>query len=132
MLDSISTASTQFTLDADQIAVREVARAFAAEVFAPNAIAWDESKHFPVAEMRQAAALGMGGIFVAEEFDGSGLSRLTGTLIFEALATGCPTTSAFMSIHTMDAGLIEVFGSEEQRRQWLPKLCVMELLESCC
>jgi alkylation response protein AidB-like acyl-CoA dehydrogenase len=132
MLDSISTASTQFTLDADQIAMREVARAFAAETFAPNAIAWDEAKHFPVAEMRKAAALGMGGIFVTEDFGGSGLSRLTGTLIFEALATGCPTTSAFMSIHNMVAGLIDGFGSDEQRRQWLPKLCAMELVASYC
>jgi alkylation response protein AidB-like acyl-CoA dehydrogenase len=132
MLDPTSTASTQFTLDADQVAVREMARGFAAETFAPNAIAWDEAKHFPVAEMRQAAALGMGGIFVAEEFGGSGLSRLTGTLIFEALATGCPTTSAFMSIHNMIAGLIDVFGSDEQRRQWLPKLCAMDLLASYC
>jgi alkylation response protein AidB-like acyl-CoA dehydrogenase len=132
MLDSISTASTQFALDADQIAVREVARAFAAEVFAPKAIAWDEAKHFPVAEMRKAAALGMGGIFVAGDLGGSGLSRLTGTLIFEALATGCPTTAAFMSIHNMVAGLIDVFGSDEQRRRWLPKLCAMDLLASYC
>ena len=132
MLDSISTASTQFTLNADQIAVREMARAFAAEAFAPNAIAWDEAKHFPIAEMRKAAALGMGGIFVAEDLGGSGLSRLTGTLIFEALATGCPTTAAFMSIHNMVAGLIDVFGSDEQRRRWLPKLCAMDLLASYC
>jgi alkylation response protein AidB-like acyl-CoA dehydrogenase len=132
MLDSISAASTQFTLDADQIAVRDMARAFAAETFAPNAVAWDEAKHFPVAEMRKAAALGMGGIFVAEDLGGSGLSRLTGTLIFEALATGCPTTSAFMSIHNMVAGLIDVFGSDEQRRVWLPKLCAMDLLASYC
>jgi len=132
MLDPTSTASTQFTLDGDQMAVREMARAFAAEVFAPNAIAWDEAKHFPVAEMRKAAALGMGGIFVGEDLGGSGLSRLTGTLIFEALATGCPTTAAFMSIHNMVAGLIDAFGSEEQRRQWLPKLCAMDLLASYC
>jgi alkylation response protein AidB-like acyl-CoA dehydrogenase len=132
MLDSISSASTQFTLDADQIAVRDMARAFAAEVFAPNALAWDESKHFPVAEMRKAAALGMGGIFVGEDVGGSGLSRLTGTLIFEALATGCPTTAAFMSIHNMTAGLIDTFGSDEQRRQWLPKRCTMELVASYC
>jgi alkylation response protein AidB-like acyl-CoA dehydrogenase len=132
MLDPTSTASTQFTLDGDQIAVRDMARAFAAEVFAPNAIAWDEAKHFPVAEMRKAAALGMGGIFVAEDLGGSGLSRLTGTLIFEALATGCPTTAAFMSIHNMVAGLIDAFGSDEQRRQWLPKLCAMDLLASYC
>jgi len=82
--------------------------------------------------MRQAAALGMGGIFVAEDLGGSGLSRLTGTLIFEALATGCPTTAAFMSIHNMVAGLIDVFGSDEQRRRWLPKLCAMDLLASYC
>jgi alkylation response protein AidB-like acyl-CoA dehydrogenase len=132
MLDSISSASTQFTLDADQIAVRDMARAFAAEVFAPNALAWDESKHFPVAEMRKAAALGMGGIFVGEDVGGSGLSRLTGTLIFEALATGGPTTAAFMSIHNMTAGLIDAFGSDAQRRQWLPKLCTMELVASYC
>jgi butyryl-CoA dehydrogenase len=132
MLDSISSASTQFTLDADQIAVRDMAHAFAAEVFAPNALAWDEAKHFPVAEMRKAAALGMGGIFVGEDVGGSGLSRLTGTLIFEALATGCPTTAAFMSIHNMTAGLIDTFGSYEQRRQWLPKLCTMELVASYC
>jgi alkylation response protein AidB-like acyl-CoA dehydrogenase len=132
MLDSISSAATQFALDADQIAVRDMARAFAAEVFAPNALAWDESKHFPVAEMRKAAALGMGGIFVGEDVGGSGLSRLTGTLIFEALATGCPTTAAFMSIHNMTAGLIDTFGSDEQRRQWLPKLCTMELVASYC
>src|ERR1700739_2322026 len=123
MLDSTSTASTQFTLDGDQMAVREMARAFATEVFAPNAIAWDEAKHFPVAEMREAAALGMGGIFVAEDLGGSGLSRLTGTLIFEALATGCPTTAAFMSIHNMVAGLIDVFGSDEQGRRGVPELC---------
>jgi alkylation response protein AidB-like acyl-CoA dehydrogenase len=132
MLDSISSASTQFALDADQIAVRDMARAFAAEVFAPNALAWDESKHFPVAEMRKAAALGMGGVFVGEDVGGSSLSRLTGTLIFEALATGCPTTAAFMSIHNMTAGLIDTFGSDEQRRQWLPKLCTMELVASYC
>src|SRR5579862_7477527 len=128
MLDPSPSAPPQFSLDADQIAVRDMARTFADEVFAPNAIAWDEAKHFPVAEMRKAAALGMGGIFVAEDFGGSGLSRLTGTLIFEALATGCPTTSAFMSIHNMVAGLIDTFGSDEQRRQWLPKLCAMDLL----
>jgi alkylation response protein AidB-like acyl-CoA dehydrogenase len=74
----------------------------------------------------------MGGIFVAEAFGGSGLSRLSGTLIFEALATGCPTTSAFMSIHNMVAGLIDVFGSDEQRRRWLPQLCAMDLLASYC
>src|ERR1700743_633194 len=109
MLDQTSGGTPPFSLDADQVAVCDMARAFADEVFAPNALAWDETKHFPVAEMRKAAALGMGGVFVAEEFGGSELSRLTGTLIFEALATGCPTVSAYMSIHNMTAWLIDAF-----------------------
>ncbi len=105
---------------------------FADEVFAPNAIAWDEAKHFPVAEMRKAAALGMGGIYVAEDVGGSGLSRLDAALIFEALATGCPTVAAYMSIHNMAAWMIDAFGSDAQRQQWLPKLCTMEFLGSYC
>jgi alkylation response protein AidB-like acyl-CoA dehydrogenase len=125
-------APTPFALDADQIAVREMARNFADDVFAPNAVAWDEAKHFPVAEMRKAAALGMGGVFISEDVGGSGLSRLTGTLIFEALATGCPTVAAYMSIHNMTSWLIDAFGTEEQRKKFLPRLCSMELLASYC
>src|SRR5580658_9887812 len=132
MLDPAPRASPQFSLDEDQIAVRDMARGFADEVFAPNAVAWDEARHFPVAEMRKAAALGMGGVFIAEDAGGSGLSRLTATLIFEALATGCPTIAAYMSIHNMTAWLIDAFGTEEQRQLWLPRLCTMELLASYC
>src|SRR5579863_6112635 len=132
MLDPSPSAPPKFSLDADQIAVREMARTFADEVFAPNAIAWDEAKHFPVAEMRKAAALGMGGIYIRDDVGGSGLSRLAATLIFEALATGCPTVSAYMSIHNMAAWMIDAFGADEQRNKWLPKLCTMELLSSYC
>ena len=111
MLDPSHGAAPQFSLDEDQIAVRDMARGFADEVIAPNAIAWDEAKHFPVDEMRKAAALGMGGIYVAEDVGGSGLSRLAARLIFEALATGCPTVSAYMSIHNMVV--------VDDRRLWL-------------
>src|ERR1700730_8662734 len=99
MLD-ISTSSTPlFALGEDQIAVRDMARVFATDVFAPNAVAWDETKHFPVAEMRRAAELGMGGVYVSADVGGSALSRLDAALIFEALATGCPTVAGDMSIH---------------------------------
>ena len=49
---------TAFALTEDQIAIREMAQDFAAETLAPHAARWDEEKHFPVAEMRAAAALG--------------------------------------------------------------------------
>ncbi len=132
MLDISTSSSPQFSLGEDQFAVRDMARAFATEVFAPNAVAWDGAKHFPVAEMRRAAELGMGGVYVSGDVGGSALSRLDATLIFEALATGCPTVSAYMSIHNMAAWMIDAYGSEAQRQKWLPKLCTMELLASYC
>ena len=132
MLDQSADAPSPFSLDADLTAIRDMARGFADAVIAPNALAWDEAKHFPVAEMRKAAALGMGGICIAEDVGGSGLSRLAATLIFEALATGCPTVAAYPSIHNMAASMIDRFGNAEQRRHWLPKLCTMELLASYC
>jgi butyryl-CoA dehydrogenase len=133
MLDpSAGVSSPQFALGEDQIAVRDMARAFATAVFAPNAIAWDEARHFPVAEMRKAAELGMGGVYIAADVGGSALSRLDATLIFEALATGCPSVAAYMSIHNMSAWMIDAYGSDAQRKKWLPRLCTMELLASYC
>ncbi len=132
MLDPSLGTPPQFALDADQAAVRDLARAFADEFFAPNALVWDEARHFPVAEMRKAAELGMGGVYISEDVGGSGLSRLAATLIFEALATGCPTVAAYMSIHNMAAWMIDAYGSDAQRKQWLPQLCTMELLASYC
>jgi len=132
MLNPSAGASPQFSLGEDQIAVRDMARAFADEVFAPNALAWDEAKHFPVAEMRKAAELGMGGVYISEDVGGSGLSRLDAALIFEALATGCPTVAAYMSIHNMAAWMIDAYGSDEQRKKWVPKLCAMDYLASYC
>ena len=132
MLNPSSGAPPQFSLGEEQIAVRDMARAFADDVFAPNALAWDEAKHFPVAEMRKAAELGMGGVYIFEDVGGSGLSRLDAALIFEALATGCPTVAAYMSIHNMAAWMIDAYGSDEQRQRWLPQLCTMEYLASYC
>jgi alkylation response protein AidB-like acyl-CoA dehydrogenase len=132
MLNPTVGAPPQFSLGEDQIALRDMARAFADDVFAPNALAWDEARHFPVAEMRKAAELGMGGVYISEDVGGSGLSRLDAALIFEALATGCPTVAAYMSIHNMAAWMIDAHGSDEQRKTWLPRLCSMELLASYC
>lgn len=121
-----------FSLTEDQIAIRDMAQDFAAETLAPNAIRWDEEKHFPIEEMRAAAALGMGGIYIAEDVGGSGLTRLDAALIFEALSTGCPTVAAYISIHNMCAWMIDRYGSQEQREAFLPKLCTMEHLASYC
>jgi alkylation response protein AidB-like acyl-CoA dehydrogenase len=122
----------QFALDEEQTAVRDMAREFAAEKIAPFALKWDEDKHFPKEVMREAALLGMGGIYIRDDVGGSALTRFDAALIFEALATGCPTTSAFISIHNMASWMIDSYGNEAQRQKWLPRLCTMELLASYC
>ena len=122
----------QFALDEEQTAIRDMARDFAAEKIAPFALKWDEDKHFPKDVMRAAAELGMGGIYIRDDVGGSAMTRFDATLIFEALATGCPTTSAFISIHNMASWMIDSYGSDAQRQKWLPRLSTMELLASYC
>ncbi|UOM36970.1 acyl-CoA dehydrogenase family protein [Acuticoccus sp. I52.16.1] len=109
-----------------------MASEFAASEIAPHALEWDETKTFPVETLRAAAALGFGAIYVAEDVGGSALSRLDAAIVFEALATGCPTVSAYISIHNMCAWMIDRFGNEEQRREWIPGLATMETLASYC
>ena len=121
-----------FDLTEDHRAVREMAQDFAREQIAPFAVEWDAAEHFPVPTLKAASALGMGGIYVREDFGGSGLSRLDAALIFEALATGCPATSAYLSIHNMVAWMIDRFGDDAQRARFLPKLCVMDLVGAYC
>jgi alkylation response protein AidB-like acyl-CoA dehydrogenase len=123
---------TLFALPEDQIALRDTARAFAADKIAPFALKWDEEKHFPVETIREAATLGMGGIYIRDDVGGSGLTRLDAALIFEALAQGCPTVSAYISIHNMAAWMIDAYGSVDQRMRYLPKLCSMKYLASYC
>lgn len=122
----------EFGLNDDQTAIRDMARAFAAEEIAPHALEWDEKKHFPVAVLRKAAELGMAGIYVSEEAGGTGLTRLDTAVIIEELARGCPAVSAYISIHNMVAGMIDRYGSPEQKARFLPGLLSMDFLSSYC
>ncbi|MGW6421664.1 acyl-CoA dehydrogenase family protein [Nocardia sp. NPDC055053] len=119
-----------FTLDDDERAIGETARQFADEFLAPNALEWDERKHFPVDVLRKAGPVGLGGIYVREDVGGSQLRRLDAVRIFEELATGCPAVAAYISIHNMATWMIDAFGTEEQRNRWVPGMASMELLGS--
>ncbi|MEW1906636.1 acyl-CoA dehydrogenase family protein [Streptomyces sp. NPDC086147] len=119
-------------LTKDQLALAEVTLDFAQEQLSPHAVAWDRDKHFPVDVLRRAAGLGLGGVYVREEHGGSGLGRVDGVLVFEALATGCPSIAGYLSIHNMVAWMIDRYGDEGQRGRWLPDLCSARRLGSYC
>ncbi|MET9492854.1 acyl-CoA dehydrogenase family protein [Nocardia sp. NPDC006630] len=119
-----------FVLDEDEKAITATARSFADELLAPNALEWDEHKHFPIDVLRKAGQLGLGGIYVREDVGGSQLRRLDAVRIFEQLATGCPTIAAYISIHNMASWMIDSYGDEAQRNRWLPGLTSMDLLAS--
>jgi alkylation response protein AidB-like acyl-CoA dehydrogenase len=121
-----------FEPSADQEAFRETARRFAEEEFAPQADTWDENSIFPAEALRKGAELGFAGLYVRDDVGGAGLTRLDAAIILEELAAGCPSTAAYLSIHNMAAWMIDAFGSDEQRRRWLPGLNTMELFASYC
>jgi len=122
----------QFELTDDQLAIQEMAQRFTADAITPHAAEWDEKHVFPRETIRQAAELGFGSIYVSEESGGIGLGRLEAALIMEAMAYGCPSTSAFISIHNMASWMIDRFGSQAVKDKYLPNLIGMEKFASYC
>jgi alkylation response protein AidB-like acyl-CoA dehydrogenase len=122
----------QFDLNEDQVAIQDMARKFTADAITPFAAEWDEKSHYPVDVWKAAGQLGFGAIYVSEESGGTGLGRLEAALIMEAMAYGCPSTSAFISIHNMAAWMIDCFGSAELKARFLPDLIGMDKIASYC
>jgi alkylation response protein AidB-like acyl-CoA dehydrogenase len=122
----------EFELTPEQQALQQMARDFAANELAPHAAHWDEAEVFPADALRKAAGLGMAAICVGEEHGGAGLGRVEAALVFEALAAGCTSTAAYLSIHNMVAWMIERFGDAAQRARLLPRLVSMQQFASYC
>ncbi len=121
-----------FHLSPEQIAMQDMVFDFMQEQMMPQAAAWDEDNIFPKEVLRHAAQLGLAGICINGDVGGSQLTRLDYVLIFEILAKACPSTAAYLSIHNMVTGLIDHFGSKEQRHRFIPKLTSLEHFSSYC
>lgn len=119
-------------LTEDQKTIQESAYSFAKNEFMPFAKEWDEHKIFPKNIYKKAAEMGFASIYTSEQFGGAGLGRLEASLIFEGLATGCVGSSAYLSIHNMCAWMIDTYGNEEQKAQWLPRMSTFDLFSSYC
>ena len=122
--------SDQFQLTEDQLAIQEMARRFTADNITPFAAEWDEQHHFPRDVIQMTGELGFGAIYVSEESGGIALGRLEAALIMEAMAYGCPATSAYVSIHNMASWMIDRYGSDELKARFLPRLVTIEHIAS--
>ena len=122
----------QFDLTDDQREIQELARRFTADRITPFAAEWDEKHIFPRDTIKAAAELGFASIYVSEESGGIALGRLEAALIMEAMAYGCPSTSAFISIHNMASWMIDRFGDADVKGRYLPDLVTMERMASYC
>ena len=124
--------TSQFDLTEDQHAIQDMARKFTADAITPHAAEWDEKHVFPRDTIKATAELGFASIYVSEASGGIGLGRLEAALIMEAMAYGCPSTSAFISIHNMASWMIDCFGSPEVKAKFLPDLVGMDKIASYC
>jgi alkylation response protein AidB-like acyl-CoA dehydrogenase len=124
--------TVQFDLTDDQRAIQEMAQRFTADAITPFAGEWDEKHIFPRDTIKAAAELGFGSIYVSEASGGIGLGRLESALIMEAMAYGCPSTSAFISIHNMASWMIDCFGDASVKSKYLPSLVTMDRIASYC
>lgn len=109
-----------------------IARAFADAELKPNAARWDQECTFPFDKFKMLGEMGFGGWLVREDIGGTAMKRADLMPIIEALATGCPSTTALLTIQNANSGVIDKYGTPEQRQRWLPKLMVMDLLVSFC
>ncbi|MBE3657847.1 acyl-CoA dehydrogenase [Vibrio navarrensis] len=121
-----------FELNEEQRAFADTASEFAKARLAPMAAKWDEEHIFPKEVLREAGDLGFLSLYTPEEQGGLGLSRLDASIIFEQLAMGCTSTTAFMTIHNMVTWMVASFASDEAKTQFCPKLVTGEWLGSYC
>lgn len=121
-----------FKFSEEHLAFRDMAAEFARNKLAPYTQEWDEKSYFPIEVLKEAADLGMAGMVSAEDIGGANLKRLDAALIFEQLAIGCVTTSAYLSIHNMVTSLVDRYANETLRKLWGPRLTSMDVLASYC
>ena len=121
-----------FDLNSDQKHYRDLAKSFSDKELKPNAAEWDKEAFFQKETLMKAGELGFLSLYVDTNLGGMGLGRLDASIVFEQLAQGCTSTTAFMTIHNMAIWMVSKFGSEELKTEWFPQLSSGEKLASYC
>lgn len=121
-----------FELNEDQRAFAQTAQQFAQESLMPMAAQWDEEQLFPKSVLQQAGELGFMSLYTPVDQGGLALPRLDASIIFEQLAMGCTSTTAFMTIHNMVTWMVASFAQEAVKAHFCPKLITGDWLGSYC
>jgi alkylation response protein AidB-like acyl-CoA dehydrogenase len=122
----------EFNLSDEQREFQDAARAFAEGELAPHAAQWDEQSNFSHDAIGKAGAMGFCGLYTPQRWGGLGLSRLDASIIFEELAAGCTSTTAYLTIHNMATWMVARWGCEAVCAQWVPQLANGTKLASYC
>jgi len=116
-----------FALTPEQQAIREAAREFAEKEVSPIVEEHDEAQKFPMEVMKKAAELGFLGVIFPEELGGAGLGYVEYVLVVSELSRIDPSVGISVAAHnSLCSNHIYKFGSDEQRRRWIPKLATGE------
>ena len=121
-----------FDLTSDQKNYRDLAKNFSDKELKPFAAMWDKEALFPKETLNKAGELGFLSLYVNTDLGGMGLGRLDASIVFEQLAQGCTSTTAFMTIHNMAIWMVSKFASEKLKNEWFPQLSTGEKLASYC
>ena len=121
-----------FDLTSDQKNYRDLAKNFSDKELKPFAAIWDKEALFPKETLNKAGELGFLSLYVDTNLGGMGLGRLDASIVFEQLAQGCTSTTAFMTIHNMAIWMVSKFASEKLKNEWFPQLSTGEKLASYC
>ena len=121
-----------FDLNSDQKNYRDLAKNFSDKELKPFAAEWDKESFFPKETLNKAGELGFLSLYVDTNLGGMGLGRLDASIVFEQLAQGCTSTTAFMTIHNMAIWMVSKFASEELKEEWFPQLSSGQKLASYC
>ncbi|MGK5070601.1 acyl-CoA dehydrogenase family protein [Janthinobacterium sp. AD80] len=121
-----------FELSDEQREFQQAARAFAEGELAPQAAHWDAESIFPVETIAKAGEMGFCGLYTPQRWGGLGLSRQDAAVVFEELAGGCTSTTAYITIHNMATWMLSRWGQEALCDEWVPALAAGQKLASYC
>src|SRR3954464_4212334 len=113
---------------AEHAEIREAVRRYAREQLAPPAARWDRDKEFPREALKGLAGMGLYGIAIQEQWGGAGLDYTAMAIACEEIAAGDCATATLVAAHTLVAGILNGYGSDEQKRRYLMPLAKGEML----